>query len=79
MLRFILAVALCFSALAQAQQQKRSSQEVWNDLFAKREGVEHRFNKFLAETVKERKPGRRSTSAWGRVAIRCFCRRSDGT
>jgi SAM-dependent methyltransferase len=58
MFKLILAVALCACGLAQAQEQKRSSQDVWNELYAKREGVEHRFNKFLAESVKDRKPGR---------------------
>src|SRR6185503_15070633 len=58
MLKVILAVALCAAGLAQAQEQKRSTQDVWNDLYAKREGVEHRFNKFLAESVKDRKPGK---------------------
>src|SRR6185503_919655 len=58
MLKVILAVALCAAGLAQAQEQKRSTQDVWNDLYAKREGVEHRFNKFLAESVKGRTPGK---------------------
>jgi SAM-dependent methyltransferase len=54
----ILAVALLVAGFAQAQESKRSSEEVWNDLYAKRDGVDHRFNKFLAETVKDRKPGK---------------------
>jgi SAM-dependent methyltransferase len=58
MLRLVVAAAIAFSGPLHAQEQKRSSQEVWNELFAKREGVEHRFNKFLAESVKERKPGK---------------------
>src|SRR4051794_33369884 len=58
MLKLILAVAVCICGIAQAQEQKRSSQDVWNDLYSKREGAEHRFNQFLAEVVKERKPGK---------------------
>jgi SAM-dependent methyltransferase len=57
MLKVLVVLALSFSGFAHAQEQKRS-QEVWNDLYAKREGVEHRFNRFLAETVKDRKPGK---------------------
>ena len=58
MRKAILIVALCLAGAAQAQAPKRSAQETWNELFAKREGREHQFNKFLAETVKDRKPGR---------------------
>src|SRR6188472_1442936 len=58
MRKLIFVVALLLAGPAHAQEQKRSSQEVWNDLYAKREGVEHRFNKFLAETVKDRQPGK---------------------
>lgn len=58
MVRLILALAVFAVGVAQAQDPKHSSQDVWNDLYAKREGVEHRFNKFLADTVKERKPGK---------------------
>src|SRR3954463_13507520 len=56
LVRTIAVLALCFPLLAGAQQ-KRSAEEVWNDLYAKREGKEHQFNKFLAEAVKGRKPG----------------------
>jgi SAM-dependent methyltransferase len=58
MLKLLIAMALFLAGFAHAQDQKRSSQEVWNDLYAKRDGVDHRFNKFLAETVKDRKPGK---------------------
>jgi SAM-dependent methyltransferase len=58
MLKLILTLTLCTAGLAHAQDQKRSSQDVWNDLYSRREGVEHRFNKFLAESVKDRKPGK---------------------
>ena len=53
----LIAVLLCVPALALAQAPKKSADQVWNDLYAKREGKEHQFNKFLAETVKGRKPG----------------------
>ena len=59
MLRFaIVVIALCLPGLAQAQDKKKSGEQIWNELFAKREGVDHRFNKFLAETVKDMKPGK---------------------
>lgn len=58
MLCIAFAAAVCASGLANAQDKKKPAQEVWNDLFAKREGKEHRFNKFLAETVKGRPPGK---------------------
>lgn len=57
MYKLLIVLALCFSGLAQAAEPKRSSQEVWNELFAKREGREYQFNKFLAETVKGKHPG----------------------
>ena len=53
-----LAIALLLPAASQAQDKKKPAQEVWNELFAQREGKEHQFNKFLAETVKGRKPGK---------------------
>src|SRR3954471_4924061 len=56
MIRFIAAL-LCVPALALGQAPKKSADQVWNDLYSKREGKEHQFNKFLAETVKGRKPG----------------------
>ena len=60
MLRFAIVVAaLCLPGLAQAQDSKqKSGDRIWNELYAKREGKEHRFNKFLAETVKGMKPGK---------------------
>ena len=51
-----LAASLAVPALAQAQG--KSAEQVWNELYAKREGVEHQFNKFLAETVRGKKPGK---------------------
>jgi cyclopropane fatty-acyl-phospholipid synthase-like methyltransferase len=57
-LLLVLAATLLMPGLSNAQDKKKSGQEVWNDLFAKREGKEHQFNKFLAETVKDRPPGK---------------------
>ena len=57
MIRTIAVVALLAPALALAQAPKKSADQVWNDLYAKREGKEHQFNKFLAESVKGRQPG----------------------
>ncbi|HZE62142.1 MAG TPA: methyltransferase domain-containing protein [Burkholderiales bacterium] len=57
MIRSIAAVVLCVPLLAFAQAPKKSADQVWNDLYAKREGKEHQFNRFLAETVKGRMPG----------------------
>ena len=51
MIRSIVAAALCLPLLAFAQAPKKSADQVWNDLYSKREGKEHQFNKFLAETV----------------------------
>src|SRR5204862_2066070 len=57
MIRSIVAAALCLPLLAFAQAPKKSADQVWNDLYSKREGKEHQFNKFLAQTVKGKKPG----------------------
>ena len=57
MIRSIVALALCMPLIAFAQAPKKSADQVWNDLYSKREGKEHQFNKFLAQTVKGRKPG----------------------
>lgn len=54
----LIAAALCMPAGVFAQAPKKSAEQVWNDLYAKRDGKEHRFNKFLAESVKGKKPGR---------------------
>jgi cyclopropane fatty-acyl-phospholipid synthase-like methyltransferase len=52
-----LAAALCLPLAAQAQQ-KPSAQTAWDKLYAQREGKDHKFNKFLAEVVKDRAPGK---------------------
>src|SRR5258707_11019010 len=57
MLKTIAAALRCLPLLVHGQPQK-SAEEVWNDLYSKREGKEHQFNKFLAETVKGRAPGK---------------------
>ena len=41
MIRSIAAVVLCVPLLALAQAPKKSADQVWNDLYAKREGKEH--------------------------------------
>jgi len=57
-LRFLLIAALCLPGLLQAQDKKKSAEQLWNELYAMREGKEHQFNKFLAEAVKGRTPGK---------------------
>jgi SAM-dependent methyltransferase len=54
----LLVVALCMPGLLQAQDRKKTAEQVWNELFAAREGKEHRFNKFLADSVEGRTPGK---------------------
>ena len=58
MLRLIAMLALCLPGLLLAQDKKKSAEQVWNELYSKREGKEHQFNKFLAESVKGRAPGK---------------------
>ena len=63
MIKVLLAIALCLPGVAQAQEkkpatEKKSAQEVWNDLFAKRDGKVVRFNKFLADSVRDKQPGK---------------------
>ena len=53
----IIVIALSLTGLVQAQEQ-RQPREVWNEVFTKRQGREFPHNKFLAETIKGRKPGR---------------------
>ena len=49
-------IALCLAGLVGAQEQ-RSPREVWNEAFTKLQGREFAPNKFLAETIRGRKPG----------------------
>src|SRR2546423_4646967 len=58
MLRTIAVIALLAPGFVLAQAPKKSAEQAWSELYAKREGKEHQFNKFLAETVKGRTPGR---------------------
>ena len=59
LIRAIVVAAACLPLVVLAQApKKKSAEQVWNDLYAKREGKEHQFNKFLAETVKGRAPGK---------------------
>jgi SAM-dependent methyltransferase len=66
----IVAAALCLPGLLQAQdkkkspeqvqapEKKKSPEQVWNELFAKREGKVVPFNKFLGQAVKDLQPGK---------------------
>jgi 2-polyprenyl-3-methyl-5-hydroxy-6-metoxy-1,4-benzoquinol methylase len=59
LIRAIVVAVACLPLVAIAQApKKKSAEQVWNDLYAQREGKEHRFNQFLAEAVKGRKPGK---------------------
>lgn len=58
MIKILLMAALCLPGLLQAQDRKKSADEVWNELYARREGKEHQFNKFLAESVRGKPPGK---------------------
>ena len=58
MLRTIVVLALLLPGLLLAQDKKKSAEQVWNELYSKREGKEHQFNRFLAESVKGRAPGK---------------------
>jgi SAM-dependent methyltransferase len=57
MRKAIIVIALCLTALVQAQEQRRPPQEVWNEIFTKRQGREFPHNKFLEERIKGRPPG----------------------
>jgi SAM-dependent methyltransferase len=54
----IIVIALCLTGLVQAQAQLRQPREVWNEIFTERQGREFPHNKFLAEMIKGRKPGK---------------------
>jgi SAM-dependent methyltransferase len=49
----VVVIAMCTAGLVQAQEPR----EVWNELFAKRQGREFPHNKFLGDTIKDMKPG----------------------
>ena len=53
----ILVIALCLTSLVQAQEQRRLPQEVWNEVYTKRQGRPS-HNQFLAERIQGRKPGK---------------------
>lgn len=53
----IIVIALCLTGLVQAQEQ-RQPREAWNEVFTQRPGREFPHNKFLAEMIRGRKPGR---------------------
>jgi len=59
----IAAAALCLPGLLQAQDKpapaaKKSPEQVWNDLFARRDGKVVQYNKFLGQSVKDLQPGK---------------------
>ena len=53
----IIVIALCLTGLVQAQEQ-RQPREAWNEVFTQRQGRDFPHNKFLAEMIKGRKPGK---------------------
>src|SRR5262245_53680580 len=53
----IIVIALCLAGLVQAQEQ-RQPREAWNEVFTQRQGREFPHNRFLAEMIKGRKPGK---------------------
>ena len=57
MIRILLALTLCLPGFLQAQDKRKSPEDVWNELFAKREGKAVPFNKFLADSIRDRQPG----------------------
>lgn len=54
----VIALSLCLPGLLQAQDKKKSAEQVWNELFAKRDGKIHPFNRFLADSVRDKQPGK---------------------
>jgi SAM-dependent methyltransferase len=54
----VIVITLCLTVLVQAQEQRQPPREVWNEVFTKRQGREFPYNKFLAEMIKGRKPGK---------------------
>ena len=53
----MIVTVLCLTGLVHAQEQ-RPPREVWNEVFTQRQGREFPHNKFLAETIRGRKPGK---------------------
>jgi SAM-dependent methyltransferase len=53
----VIIFALGLTDLVQAQEQ-RQPREVWNEVFTNRQGREFPHNKFLAEMIRGRKPGK---------------------
>ena len=56
--RIIIVIALCLSGLVHAQEKRRSPEQVWNELFDRRQKLEYQHNKFLETAVKGRQPGK---------------------
>ena len=53
----LLALLLC-AAPAWSQAPKKTSEQIWNELYAKRDAKDQQFNKFLAESIKGLPPGK---------------------
>ncbi len=57
--RTVIVLTLCVTALLQArEQQPPPPRDLWNEVFAKRQGREFPHNQFLAEAIKGRQPGK---------------------
>ena len=53
----IIVIMLGLVGLVQAQAQRRPPREVWNEVYTKRQERAFPHNKFLAERIKDRRPG----------------------
>jgi SAM-dependent methyltransferase len=53
----IIVIALCLTTLVQASAQRRPPRDVWNDVYTTQQGRAFPHNQFLAERIKDRKPG----------------------
>jgi SAM-dependent methyltransferase len=56
--RILAAFVLACTLPSYAHAQKKSPEQVWNELYAKRDAKDQQFNKFLAESIKGLPPGR---------------------
>jgi SAM-dependent methyltransferase len=54
----IIVIALCLTGLVQAQERRRPPRDVWNEVYTKRQERAFPHNKFLAEMIKGRLPGK---------------------
>lgn len=53
----VIVLAACLVGLVQAEEQRRSPREAWNEMFLKRQGRAFPHNRFLAAVIEGRKPG----------------------